>query len=342
MKKRILYLDILRVIACFAVIMIHVTVSNWNTTSVYEFEWKVFNFYYLSFRFCVPVFVMISGVFFLEPDKNIDLKKILNNILRIVQVFIFWSLIYETYSVVVKRGTINLIFFINIIYGHYHMWFLFMIVGLYIITPFLREIAKDKRLIEYFIILSFIFGYLVNFLMFIPKMNTIIEVIINKMNLFFVLGYTGYFFTGYYLNKYELDLRIKKLIYILAIISLLATILISSFLSIKSGKPNSSLCGYLLPNTFVISCAIFIFFKEKISKKKFGKYSLRIIEKLSLLSLGIYMIHVLYLEIFSYIGISTLGLNHIISVPLIAILNFLCSYITVNIMSRIPFFRKYI
>lgn len=214
MKKRILYLDILRVIACFAVIMIHVTVSNWNTTSVYEFEWKVFNFYYLSFRFCVPVFVMISGVFFLEPDKNIDLKKILNNILRIVQVFIFWSLIYETYSVVVKRGTINLIFFINIIYGHYHMWFLFMIVGLYIITPFLREIAKDKRLIEYFIILSFIFGYLVNFLMFIPKMNTIIEVIINKMNLFFVLGYTGYFFTGYYLNKYELDLRIKKLIYI--------------------------------------------------------------------------------------------------------------------------------
>lgn len=118
--------------------------------------------------------------------------------------------------------------------------------------------------------------------------------------------------------------------------------MISSFLSIKSGKPNSSLCGYLLPNTFVISCAIFIFFKEKISKKKFGKYSLRIIEKLSLLSLGIYMIHVLYLEIFSYIGISTLGLNHIISVPLIAILNFLCSYITVNIMSRIPFFRKYI
>lgn len=343
MKNRIVYLDILRIIACFSVVFLHVAASKWGETSVYTFEWQVFNFYDCLVRFCVPVFVMISGVFFLEPDRDINFKKILNNnIFKIVQVFIFWSLIYSIYKIVIKNASINLSFFLEIMYGYYHMWFLFMIVGLYIITPFLRKIAKDKKLIEYFILLSFIFCYIVNLVMFIPKISEIIEIIINKINLVFVLGYTGYFFTGYYLNKYELDLKIKKLIYILATISLLATILISSFLSVKSGNPNSSLHGYLLPNTFIISCAIFIFSKENILRNKLIKYNLEIINKISSVSLGIYMIHVLYLEILSKIGISTLDFNPIISVPLISILVFMCSYITVYIMSKIPFLRKYV
>lgn len=343
MKKRILYLDILRVIACFSVIVLHVAVSNWNEVSVYTVEWQVFNFYNSLTRFCVPIFVMISGVLFLDINRDINLKKILNNnILILLKVFIYWSLIYDIYNIFIRKVPINLSTFLEIIYGHYHMWFLFMIVGLYIITPFLRKIVVDKKLVEYFLILSFVFGYLVNLLMLIPKINGIIEIIMNNLNLSFIMGFTGYFFTGYYLNRYELNSNIKKIIYNMAIFSLLATIFISKFISIKLGEPYSELYGNLLPNTFIVSCAIFIFIKDNISKKNFSKFILKMINKISLLSLGIYMVHALYIELFLEIGISTLKFNPIISIPIISIIVFICSYITVYIMSKISFLNKYI
>ncbi len=48
--------------------------------------------------------------------------------------------------------------FIN---GHYHMWFLFMIVGLYLIVPFLlRPIVRDEKLLRYFLLLTLIFTFL--------------------------------------------------------------------------------------------------------------------------------------------------------------------------------------
>ena len=40
------------------------------------------------------------------------------------------------------------------------MWFLFMIVGLYLIVPFLRPIVRDEKLLRYFLLLTLIFTFL--------------------------------------------------------------------------------------------------------------------------------------------------------------------------------------
>ena len=41
------------------------------------------------------------------------------------------------------------------------MWFIYMIIGLYMITPFLKRIVADEKLTRYFLILSFIFALLI-------------------------------------------------------------------------------------------------------------------------------------------------------------------------------------
>ena len=43
-RQRVLYFDVLRIIASFFVIMLHVSGLNWNG-DVHTFQWSVFNFY---------------------------------------------------------------------------------------------------------------------------------------------------------------------------------------------------------------------------------------------------------------------------------------------------------
>ena len=62
--KRVTYLDLLRVIAIFSMMMLHVCAAQFDKIEIASFSWQVLNVYDGIVRFCVPVFVMISGVFF--------------------------------------------------------------------------------------------------------------------------------------------------------------------------------------------------------------------------------------------------------------------------------------
>lgn len=61
MKTRKCYIDILRVIASFAVVLIHVTVSYIDDYSADTSQWAILNLFNSLSRWSVPVFVMISG-----------------------------------------------------------------------------------------------------------------------------------------------------------------------------------------------------------------------------------------------------------------------------------------
>lgn len=67
--NRVIYFDYLRIISVFAVIVLHISGQNWNGTDVSSFEWNVFNAFDSLTRWCVPVFVMISGALFLDKEQ---------------------------------------------------------------------------------------------------------------------------------------------------------------------------------------------------------------------------------------------------------------------------------
>jgi len=74
-NNRILYPDILRILAVFAVMMIHVSASGFYTNPVQSFTWQVVNFYECMVRWAVPVFVMVTGMFFLNLSKRDNFVK---------------------------------------------------------------------------------------------------------------------------------------------------------------------------------------------------------------------------------------------------------------------------
>ena len=102
-NKRIVYADLLRIIATFAVIVLHVSASKWSDTPVKDFNWQIYNLYDSLVRWAVPIFVMLSGMFFLNPEKFISTSNIIKKyIFRILLAIIVWGLFYQAYEIIGK------------------------------------------------------------------------------------------------------------------------------------------------------------------------------------------------------------------------------------------------
>ncbi len=149
-KNRVIYyyFFILRIISSFGVVLIHVSGRYYHILKINFYDWKIAYFYNGISRFSVPIFFMISGALFLNHDSSfkniftISIKKILIHL-------IIWSFIYSISSLKSSNINIKIIIF-KFIETHYHLWYLFATIELYITVPFLREIVKKKRIIKNF------------------------------------------------------------------------------------------------------------------------------------------------------------------------------------------------
>ena len=138
--ERVAYLDLLRVVSICFVVMIHTVYQSFNSLPVEGWEWQTLNVYDSLSRWAVPIFVMISGALFLDRQK--PLREILKkNVLRLVTAYLFWLAVYSVINQIYYHDFDSTL--THIIKGHYHMWFILMIIGLYLVTPLLRKIVED-------------------------------------------------------------------------------------------------------------------------------------------------------------------------------------------------------
>ena len=175
----------------------------------------------------------------------------------------------------------------------------------------------------------------------LPFLSGYVKYINKYMELNFFLGYTLYFILGYYLCNVQMSKKIKRLIYILSIISLLYSLFA---LIVLRGifKYDISVLGYLYVNIVLMSMGVFMFFRDYVSKIKFSEKSKRIITDLSKLTFGIYLIHVLVLKVLSRIGFDVNIAPHYISSFLISLVTFIISAGVIFVIKKIPIIKKYI
>lgn len=123
-NSRQYYLDILRIIACFMVIMIHIISMDFNNYLPATNEWKVMNSYDSIIRYSVPLFYMISGALFLGSNSSISIKKLyLNKIFHLLILYIVWSIFYAVDDIGVNITINNIKLLIEKSWYHkYHMW----------------------------------------------------------------------------------------------------------------------------------------------------------------------------------------------------------------------------
>lgn len=180
-----------------------------------------------------------------------------------------------------------------------------MLFGVYLVLPLISKKIKtisDKNLLFLILFWSLILG-----LNYIPKFH-----LSPAVHVF--VGYVGYTIWGYYLSKKQIS-NITALLFFLIGFSITA---FGTFeLSNQQHSFNDLLYKYTTPHIALMAAGIFILVKNNmVSETTWLAKVKNIIAKHSL---GIYLIHVLMLEILNRLGLDWYYVNPLVGIALTSI-----------------------
>ena len=340
-KARNSSFDLLRICAAAMVVMLHVASTHcWYEMPPNSTEWMAMNFYDCLTRSAVPLFFMLSGAFMLKKEvaiKTLYLKKII----PLIFVYFVWSLLYaldtlgldgamELGIVEVIRVTVN---------SHFHLWFLPMLIGIYILQPVLHAVVsfENGKCVKYLLCVFFLFSVLrPTILLFVNK-----QILVTVMSSIPVelMGYSGYVILGHYLtNIHKQKYNSGILISIFAVAVVAATVL-GQMDAINRGVPNGLLYDYFSLTSFAEAVALFLWFKN-LDLGKNQKIQ-NVLYKMSTLTLGIYLIHPFIIsQLEDKLHINTLSYNTVLSVPVNTIMITVISILITWVMTKIPLIKR--
>lgn len=353
-RERVVWLDLLRIFSILAMVFLHAFTGNylgndsaWRVADPATLDWQILNVFDCLVRFCVPAFCMISGVFFLDPEREQPIKKLFSkNILRIAISFIVWSGVYAVLGIFLRGETLGMSALVgavkNAAFGHYHLWFLLMLIGFYLLVPFLRKIAADQKLCRYFIILCILCNFLQNAVLLVGPLANYVEIQANKLSLGFVSGYVGYFMLGSYLYRFPPKAAVRRWLYAGGVAAFVLTVLLVGLQGYLEGEANGALYEYLLPNTLLESVAVFLFFRARFEHKTYSAKAVKAISFLSACSFGVYLTHDLFNMLLHRFGFTALTVSPLVAVPIITVVVCGCALLLTAVLRKIPVVNKYI
>lgn len=347
MKREVKY-DILRILACFAVVQLHVAESYWGVVDVQSSEFAIMTVFDGLTRFAVPVFFMLSGMFLLDPERELPARKWGRHLGKLVVGFYLWSLFYAFQSVLFHGvtqgfGTVTADMWENawtrLMMGHGHMWFMLDLFGFYLLVPILRKMCEDLRVTGYFLALWVLVRFVLQIVISVFDMQRTLALLTN-MHLYALMGYIGYFIAGFYLRKVQIPQKLRYLIYASGVGAMLFTIIKTISYCRESGEhdPNYYSPGTL--NVLIYSAAVFILFvhwklPEKAADKKW-------ITTLAMGTFFVYMIHPFFIDKLQLIGIIVINYPVAISIPVMTIAIFSVGMFLAWVVGKIPFIGKWI
>jgi surface polysaccharide O-acyltransferase-like enzyme len=141
-------LDVVRVIACLAVILLHLSATIvMDRDLLGTVGWHIANVIDAATRWCVPVFVMLSGALLLDPQKHTSPHEFwTRRVNRLLPALIVWSTIYLAWRAYFWKEALSLdVISHDLVVGrpYIHLYFLFLIAGLYLVTPFLARMIGN-------------------------------------------------------------------------------------------------------------------------------------------------------------------------------------------------------
>lgn len=338
---RIVYLDALRVVSMFAVMVIHISATGYKEAVPGSVPWGICLIYNSITRFAVPVFVMISGAVHLNPSKEITMDTVLRKTGNTLVIFFAWSLLYALADTVGQFPLFSGGYFLAALQktatGHYHMWYLYMLAGLYLATPFLRPVAADRRLLKQFIVLAFLLNHCARLLCAVPAIEKTAQTVMRSADPGLFSGYLGYCCLGYYLHTAEFSKR-KGNTFAFLSAALMAAVIASSFFF----DMQDIIFDEKMPHIFLYSAATFLIFKSNAEKLERSGKICHLISLLVPCSFGMYLLHPAGNFALRWAGLYALAFDPILCVPLCSVLVFTASFVVVNVIRKISWFRKFV
>lgn len=197
------FLDVLRVLATCAVVLMHVLTGATDVTDasiVPEYRSLLLSVMDLV-TWCVPIFLLISGYLFLNPKRTLTYPVMIKKYCRrIALAILLFGVPYAASELVVAERTFRIRMIPEALkmtlMGHTwsHMWYLYLILFLYLITPLLKKVLRVLPVWGVAAVMAVIFlGSSVA-----PFLNKVLDVnsipVLPDGGVYFLYYLCGYFF----------------------------------------------------------------------------------------------------------------------------------------------------
>ena len=330
-EGRVVYLDVIRLLATFGVIVLHVYAAE-TVQPVRSVNFLNAAVGDSLVRWAVPLFVMISGTLFLNPAKQVSYTSLRKKYLpRLLMVYLFWWVVYIPVRFV-QDYLSGRPLGVAVLEPSFHLWYLPMLMGVYLFIPVLKLVVVQERHVQVLLVLwamyctdSFLYAER------IPQLGIFFPM--NK-----VVGYVGYFLLGYYASSHTVSRRQAGWIYVAGLLGAVVTAAGTVGLSLYRGVIVTHFLNNLSPAVIAMSLALFVLCKQ--TAPRFERRVLPLVNYVRRDLFGIYLVHLLWIVVLWGSPVrSRLGLHPVV-MPLVCVAIFFLSLYTTKLIRRIPGLRK--
>lgn len=241
-------------------------------------------------RWCVPVFLMVSGTLLLDPARDVGLSKLRRYVGRMLFVICTIGLVFALVKEWVQEGAEGWSLVLGALrdvlcaQSWSHLWYLYAMVGLYALTPVLRAFTARATREEY----QWVLGFLVAFSLGVYTANALLGWELTQFYLAIPNSFV-YYLLGYYAHAY---LRFDWRWGVVGAASALAMAFFIPWGTQTPGIDTGAIYAPESPLICVYAASVFLGLRRFLDGVDIGWH--RIPSAIARYSFGIYVIHPLF------------------------------------------------
>ncbi|MFS9297921.1 acyltransferase [Streptococcus oralis] len=326
-KYRNINLDLLKVLACVGVVLLHTTMGGFKETG----SWNLLTYLYYLGTYSIPLFFMVNG-YLLLGKREITYSYILQKVKWILITVSSWTFIVWLFKRDFTENLIKKIVGSLIQKGYFfQFWFFGAVILIYICLPILKKFLNSKRSYLYILSVLLVIGLifeLANIVLQMPIQTYVIQT-------FRLWTWFFYYVLGGYIAQFtmkELKSRFKNWMKIVSILLFLISPLILFFIA-KTAYHNL-FAEYFYDTLFVkvSTLGIFLTILTLTLNEKRNEW----IVSLSNQTMGVFIIHTYIMKVWEKL----FGFNFVGAYLLFALFTLSVSFIIVGMLMKIPYFNR--
>ena len=326
-KTRNINLDLIKVLACIGVVLLHTTMIGFKETS----SWNLLAYLYYLGTYSIPLFFMVNG-YLLLGKRNITYSYILQKVKWILITVSSWTFIVWFFKRDFAVNPVKKVIGSLLQKGYFsQFWFFGALILIYLCLPILKKILNSKRrylyILSFFVAIGLIFE-LTNIILQMPLQSYVIQT-------FRLWTWFFYYLLGGLVAQFDNDFiknGFKRGVKIVAVLLLLISPVILFFLA--KNIYHNLFAEYFYDILFVKVSSIGIFLT--ILTIDLNKNRSEWIVSLSNQTMGVFIIHTYVMKIWEkLIGFSFTG-----AYLLFPIFTLVVSFLVVGMLMKIPYFNR--
>ena len=326
-KTRNINLDLIKVLACIGVVLLHTTMIGFKETG----SWNLLAYLYYLGTYSIPLFFMVNG-YLLLGKRNITYSYILQKVRWILITVLSWTFIVWLFKRDFAVNPVKKVLGSMVQKGYFfQFWFFGALILIYLSLPILKKILNSKR--RYLYILSSLVAIglifeLVNIILQMPLQSYVIQT-------FRLWTWFFYYILGGLVAQFDKDIIKKgfnRWMKIVTVLLLLISPVILFFLA-KTIYHNL-FAEYFYDILFVKIVSLGVFLTILTLSLKESKY--KWIVSLSNQTMGVFIVHTYVMKVLEKL----LGFSYTGAYLLFPIFTLCISIIVVSLLMKIPYFNR--